>query len=381
MDVSYDSLLSSQALRSFFSLQEGDEAPGELFLILDKISPKLFKSGEIIICEGDEADSLFIIDQGHADVISESSGGVLIGQLQAGDFFGEVAILTGKTRTATIAAKTSMRVFELAREDLNQLTEAYPHIVGTLLQKLYDRLKISYLSLEERNEELQQMVNMRMELASLFTSVVLLITFYTFILGFLNADFIGQHLTTQSYYLISRLIEISTLVVVFKIIADSSLSWRDFGLNTDGAKKSIIEALFISVLIMVALCLLKYVAIKAYPEIIADKQILSLQYFDWTYLTYLVVAPLQEFITRGVVQSTLQRLLVGPYSWVSSIMITSFLFGSLHLFSSIYLGLAALLTSWLWGWMYYRHKNLIGVSLSHFLIGNFTGFLGLWTIF
>jgi CRP-like cAMP-binding protein len=379
--VSYDSLLSSQALRSFLSLHEGDEAPRELFLILDKISPRLFKSGEIIIREGDEADSLYIIDQGHADVISESSGGVLIGQLQAGDFFGEVAILTGKTRTATIAAKTGMRVFELARKDLNQLTEAYPHIVGTLLQKLYDRLKISYLSLEERNEELQQMINMRMELASLFTSVVLLITFYTFILGFLNADVIGQHLTTQSYYLISRLIEISTLVVVFKIIADSSLSWRDFGLNTDGAKKSIIEALFISLLIMVALCLLKYVAIKAYPEIIADKQILSLQYFDWTYLTYLVVAPLQEFITRGVVQSTLQRLLVGPYSWVSSIMITSFLFGSLHLFSSIYLGLAALLTSWLWGWMYYRHKNLIGVSLSHFLIGNFTGFLGLWTIF
>jgi CRP-like cAMP-binding protein len=381
MEVSYENLLASKALRSFFDLQEEDEVPQELFLILDKIRIRIFKPGERIIREGDQADSLFIIDQGQADVISESAGGVLIGQLQAEDFFGEVALLTGKTRTATVAAKTELVAFELFREDLDQVTKAYPHIVGTLQQKLYERLKVSYLALEQRNEELQKLSNIRTELASLFTSVVLLITGYTFILGVLSNDLINQYLPAQSNYIISRLIEISTLVVVFKIVKNSSLSWKDFGLNTSGAKKAIVEALVVSFLIIGALCLVKYALIIAYPDSFSEKQIISWKYFDYTYITYLVVAPLQEFITRGVVQSSLQRLLVGRSKIVLSIMITSFLFGSLHVFSSLYLGLVATISGWLWGWMYYRHNNLIGVSISHFLIGNLTGLLGLWVIF
>jgi membrane protease YdiL (CAAX protease family) len=159
------------------------------------------------------------------------------------------------------------------------------------------------------------------------------------------------------------------------------LSWKDFGLNTSGAKKAIVEALVVSFLIIGALCLVKYALIIAYPDSFSEKQIISWKYFDYTYITYLVVAPLQEFITRGVVQSSLQRLLVGRSKIVLSIMITSFLFGSLHVFSSLYLGLVATISGWLWGWMYYRHNNLIGVSISHFLIGNLTGLLGLWVIF
>jgi hypothetical protein len=48
---------------------------------------------------------------------------------------------------------------------------------------------------------------------------------------------------------------------------------------------------------------------------------------------------------------------------------------------SISLSLSALLTSWLWGWMYNRHKSLVGVSVSHFLIGNAAGLMGFWTFF
>jgi membrane protease YdiL (CAAX protease family) len=225
------------------------------------------------------------------------------------------------------------------------------------------------------------MSKIRTELASLFTSVVLLITGYTFILGILNNDLIIRYLPAQSSYFVSRIIEFSTLALVFKIVRGSSLSWKDFGIDLSGAKKSIVESLIISFLIIGALCLAKYGLIAAYPDKFTDKRIIIWEYFDYTYITYLVVAPLQEFITRGVVQSSLQRLLVGRRKIMLSIIITSFLFGSLHVFSSIYLGLAATVTGWLWGWMYYRHRNLIGVSISHFLIGNFTGLLGLWVIF
>jgi len=381
MDKLYGNYLASKALRSFFSLNEADEVPKELYLILDRIKTRSFKPGDIIIREGDRADSLYIIENGQADVISDSSGGILIGQLNSGDFFGEVALLTGKTRTATIVARTEMTVYELFKDDLDQVTKAHPHIIGTLLQKLYDRLKVSYLALEKKNEELQRMSKIRTELASLFTSIVLLITGYTFILGLLNNQLIISHLPEQSSYFISRIIEITTLALVVKIIRNSSLSWNDFGLTLTGAKKSIVESLAISVSIMVILSLVKYALIVAHPDKFPDKRIIEWEYFDYTYITYLVIAPLQEFITRGVVQSSLQRLLVGRSKVLLAIVITSFLFGSLHVFSSIYLAIAATVTGWLWGWMYYRHKNLVGVSISHFLIGNYTGLLGFWVIF
>jgi len=81
-----------------------------------------------------------------------------------------------------------MTVYEIFKDDLEQVTKSHPHIIGTLLQKLYDRLKVSYLSLEEKNEELKKINKIRTELASLFTSIVLLITSYTFILGFLSTE-------------------------------------------------------------------------------------------------------------------------------------------------------------------------------------------------
>lgn len=306
---------------------------------------------------------------------------MVIGQLEDGDVFGEVALLTGKTRTATIVAKTDLVAFQLFKSDLDQVTKANPQIIGTLLQKLYQRLTDSYLALEERNRQLQKMSKIREELATLFTSVVLLITGYTFVLGILSNDFITRYLPEQSSYWISRLIEVSVLVIAFKIIRNSSLSWKDFGLNTLGAKKSIVESVVISLLVVGLLCIAKYVLMNLYPEKFPHRYIMSWEHFDFTYITYLVVAPLQEFITRGVVQTSLQHLLVGRYRVLLAIMITSFLFGSLHVFSSFNLGLAATLTGWLWGWMYYRHKNLIGVSISHFLIGNLTGLMGLWQVF
>ena len=151
---------------------------------------------------------------------------------------------------------------------------------------------------------------MRLELASLFTNVVLLITLYTFILGLINSDFFALRFDPENYYLFSKLIEAATLLMVLKIIVNSSLEWKHFGLTTLGARNSIIESILVSVAVMALLYWAKLILMRYYPASFAGEEVIDFSYFDWTYITYLVVAPLQEFITRGVVQSTLQRLLV-----------------------------------------------------------------------
>jgi len=51
-----------------------------------------------------------------------------------------------------------------------------------------------------------------------------------------------------------------------------------------------------------------------------------------------------------------------------------------HIHESIVLGLTSISFSTLWGLMYVRHRTIVGISLSHFLIGNWAGVIGFWSL-
>jgi membrane protease YdiL (CAAX protease family) len=76
----------------------------------------------------------------------------------------------------------------------------------------------------------------------------------------------------------------------------------------------------------------------------------------------------QEVLTRGVLQSSLQRLL-NDDGGIRSLMIASLIFGLFH----SYIGLPAVavttLAGLLFGWLYMRHRNLIGATLVHIVGG------------
>jgi membrane protease YdiL (CAAX protease family) len=236
--------------------------------------------------------------------------------------------------------------------------------------------------LREQKARVEELSGIRTQLASIFTSVVLLITFYTFVLGLFHSSLLagnGSMGTIREWT--SRAIEVVTLLIVIRMIVASRLPLRDFGISLDGWKGAVWESLAVSVAVIVLLAAVKAVVVAHWPGVFREARIVDFGYFGILYVTYIVVAPLQEFITRGTVQSTLERLFVGRSSGFLAIVVTSFLFGALHVYSSIALATAALLTSWLWGWMYHRQKTLVGVSLSHFLIGNAAGLMGYWTFF
>jgi len=64
-----------------------------------------------------------------------------------------------------------------------------------------------------------------------------------------------------------------------------------------------------------------------------------------------------------------------------AIMVTTLLFGAMHIAYSFNLAMASFVASWMWGWMYHRQKNLIGVSISHYIIGVAAGLMGFWEYF
>ncbi len=61
--------------------------------------------------------------------------------MEEGTFFGEISILTGQPRTATVTAKTTCELLELDRKTLDSITENHPHVRDVLQQFCDERLK------------------------------------------------------------------------------------------------------------------------------------------------------------------------------------------------------------------------------------------------
>ena len=70
--------------------------------------------GADVFREGDESDCLYVIERGSADVID---GGRLVGQLEQGECFGDVALLPGIRRATTVRARTELDLYAIARAD------------------------------------------------------------------------------------------------------------------------------------------------------------------------------------------------------------------------------------------------------------------------
>lgn len=82
--------------------------------------------GERLIRKGDQADSMYFIVSGDVEVDQETSAPK--GQLGAGEFFGEIALIAERTRTATITALTPCKLLLLHKDDFESFMNAHPDL-------------------------------------------------------------------------------------------------------------------------------------------------------------------------------------------------------------------------------------------------------------
>jgi small-conductance mechanosensitive channel len=99
----------------------------ELRLLLPGVTAQKFGSGEVIVREGDNGNSLYIIRSGTVEILAAKDGKqVHMRDLTRPAFFGEMALMTGEPRTATIRARTDAELLELSRDGFTELFKAHP---------------------------------------------------------------------------------------------------------------------------------------------------------------------------------------------------------------------------------------------------------------
>jgi len=98
--------------------------------IAERLQYAPFARGDVITKQGNKAHWLYILAFGEAEVLYEppSGGAQVIGMLHAGQFFGEMALLTGDARAATVVAKTDVECYRLDRASFQELLAAKPEI-------------------------------------------------------------------------------------------------------------------------------------------------------------------------------------------------------------------------------------------------------------
>jgi small-conductance mechanosensitive channel/CRP-like cAMP-binding protein len=99
-----------------------------------------FGRGERVIREGAEGDSMFVLLRGTAEVsISKNGTSISVATLKAPDCFGEMSLLTGEHRTATVRAQTDCQVMEIGKPVMAELLRASPDCLERLSELLANR--------------------------------------------------------------------------------------------------------------------------------------------------------------------------------------------------------------------------------------------------
>ncbi|MBD3167369.1 cyclic nucleotide-binding domain-containing protein, partial [bacterium] len=100
-----------------------------------------FTADDTIFQQDDEGDSLFIVVEGVVKVTVKTSARKSsdIARIGAGGFFGEMALLTGEARTATVTAVTDTVLYEITKEHIAPLLEAQPELSDSLSEVLARR--------------------------------------------------------------------------------------------------------------------------------------------------------------------------------------------------------------------------------------------------
>jgi small-conductance mechanosensitive channel/CRP-like cAMP-binding protein len=119
----------------------------ERHLIAEKLVEQRYAQDEVIIREGEQDESFFIIEWGTVEVYLLSAHGnrKILTTLSDGDFFGEIALLTGQKRTANVRALTDIRVHRLDKDSFKEILERKPEIldeIGSILSRRKDQLNM-----------------------------------------------------------------------------------------------------------------------------------------------------------------------------------------------------------------------------------------------
>jgi len=345
---------------------------------LNKLAPNLYFlkyiPAEEIMKQGEDGDFVFLIQEGSAEIYNDE---LLLSVLKPGDIAGLMSIMDEKPRSATvIAGPSGAEGYGIRKESLKQLfnepdTVLTNKLLINYIRNQQERVRnTNQLGLKEARARLEHEKKRTLS-AHFFAQMVLGLIVFIFLLSFLT-DLAKQIEST----FISFAVLFAYSIWSYIFITSSRLDLRRFGLTMANFRPALSLAMRLTIPFITFLFGLKWLLITIWPAQFGNKVIdfylldeHGAGYTALVILVYSLHAALQEFIARSCIQGGLMEFVAGKWAEWKSIILASLMFSSFHLMLDIRYGLLTIVPGLLWGYQFYRYRNLLAVSISHILIG------------
>ena len=247
-------------------------------------------------------------------------------------------------------------------QDLEEENDAFHQFV---LDAVYDKehAHSGEADYKARNEKTR-----RFSLTSSFLRSVCLYLFLWSLLRYLNAE--------PPTWVMTLLIEAISIVMFVIILKTTSFSIKDIGLRITNARGTFLPDILITAAGTALLIFGKIILLRVAPGFFPE----GAPFWDWSVGTpadviYPLTVILQEFLARGVMQESLNRIFTGKYAVATSIVVSALVFGVLHIAHGLPYMLGATLLLGVLGIFYHKQGNIWGLCIIHYVLGEVATFL------
>ncbi|MBA3655165.1 MAG: cyclic nucleotide-binding domain-containing protein [Actinobacteria bacterium] len=110
----------------------------ELQRVMAMAKDQTFPEGDVVVVEGDEDGRFYLLLDGSARILQ---GKRTLATLGPGDYFGEISLIDGEPRSASVVATSDIRALSIARWNFRPLLEEHPAIARKLLLEMCRRVR------------------------------------------------------------------------------------------------------------------------------------------------------------------------------------------------------------------------------------------------
>lgn len=360
-------------------------SPEQLALVSGIASRRRYARDAFVFHVGDVADELFVVAHGAVEIVKEEPAtqtrhGLI--RLRPGAGFGESSLADGAVRPVSVRASEDCELLCLPYEALRALMAADEAFATRIRlnageQAMWNFRELSQVAVKSLQEQLA--ISQAHERSEIFVITMLVVLCaYVFALQVaaqvLHGEFSTSWLSIPGFVIF--------FMLFYRAARRSGQPISAYGVTLRNWRRSLAEGLLFSLPILALTVLAKWLLVELHPAMQGEAVFTfpgNLQTATVALaieaLAYVVFSPFQEFIVRGAMQGSLESFLTGPRRVLKAILIANLMYAMLHLYMSVVFSVMVFVPGLLWGWLYARHRTLVGVTVSHALCGIFGFFI------
>lgn len=353
----------------------------ELTFIEEHALTKRFKQGEFVIHEGDQDSDLYIVRLGEVELLREAERAgeqLVIGVIGEGEAIGELSFLDDSPRSASVRATENTEIVIIPKSVFDEGSALAKDVLGKLHHNIAllgsKRLRTTSHEFVKSLQRQVELLEDQVKFGVLFVCMIIL-----FGLNGVVLDVIQQHFGEYYFFGAEQ----------FNLGAERLIAWIGFivfatpvvmlikkigfpiGEVLDVRKdlrRSVVESLIIvGGFILIALLLTAGpIELKGVPRVTSAPTLWTI----FVILTpdYLFHSYVQELVARGIMQNAIQKFLRDERG-TKTVLVLSIAFGVMHAHLSLKMVLGSAVASVGFGYFYLRNRNLVGVTIIHYVIG------------